>query len=428
MVKVWGLVAILLFVFAGNVLSYDRPATRKNIVIHPSNNDAPTFPEQVHISLVGLDKMRISWITTKSLIMPTVVYGTESGKYEGSANATTTSYHYLLIYQSGQINDAVIGPLKPNTVYYYKCGGPDMTQEFSFKTPPSQFPIKFAVSGDLGTTEWTKSTLEHVSKWDHDVFILPGDLSYANTLQPVWDIFGRMVQPLASQRPWMVTHGNHEVENIPLFHSTPFTAYNSRWRMPYEESGSTSNLYYSFNVFGVHIIMLGSYTDFEPGSDQYQWLENDLKKVDRKTTPWLMAVVHAPWYNTNEAHQGEKESVDMKKSMETLLYKARVDVVFAGHVHAYERFNRVYQDKLDKCGPVYINIGDGGNLEGLATRYENPSPEISLFREANFGHGQLVVENATHAHWAFQRNDDDVLVQRDSVWLTSLLADSSCRI
>lgn len=165
--------------------------------------------------------------------------------------------------------------------------------------------------------------------------------------------------------------------------------------MPFEESGSSSNLYYSFNVYGVHIIMLGSYTDFEPGSEQYQWLENNLKKIDRKTTPWVVAVVHAPWYNSNEAHQGEKESVEMKESMETLLYKARVDLVFAGHVHAYERFvslkgfikklhwfffiyielicvfiwqSRVYQDKFDKCGPVYINIGDGGNLEGLATK------------------------------------------------------------
>lgn len=82
--------------------------------------------------------------------------------------------------------------------------------------------------GDLGTTEWTKATLEHVSKWDHDVFILPGDLSYANMLQPVWDTFGRLVQPLASQRPWMVTQGNHEVEKFPLLHNTPFTAYNSR--------------------------------------------------------------------------------------------------------------------------------------------------------------------------------------------------------
>ncbi|CAF2047104.1 hypothetical protein HID58_035272 [Brassica napus] len=426
MVKVWNLVAIMLIVLISHVSSYDRPATRKNIVMHPSSND-PVSPEQVHISLVGPDKMRISWIT-KNSVMPTVVYGTTSGKYEGSANGTSSSYHYL-IYRSGQINDVVIGPLKLNTVYYYKCGGQSSTQEFNFKTPPSQFPIRFAVAGsDLGTTEWSKSTLDHVSKWEHDVFILPGDLSYADLLQPVWDTFGRMVQPLASKRPWMVTQGNHEVELIPVLHSQSFTAYNNRWRMPFEESGSTSNLYYSFNVYGVHFIMLGSYADFEPGSDQYQWLEKDLKSIDRKTTPWLMAVIHAPWYNTNEAHQGEKESVDMKQSMETLLYNARVDLVFAGHVHAYERFNRVYEDKFDKCGPVYINIGDGGNKEGLAKNYRDPSPAISLFREASFGHGQLVVVNASHAQWKWQRNDDDVSVEKDSVWLTSLSADSSCQI
>lgn len=28
----------------------------------------------------------------------------------------------------------------------------------------------------------------------------------------------------------------------------------------------------------------------------------------------------------------------MRKSMEEMLYNARVDAVFAGHVHAYERF------------------------------------------------------------------------------------------
>lgn len=106
--------------------------------------------------------------------------------------------------------------------------------------------------------------------------------------------------------------------------------------MPYQESGSTSNLYYSFDVAGSHIVMLGSYTDFDENSAQYKWLEADLDKVDRKTTPWVIVLLHAPWYNTNLAHKGEGES--MRKAMEDLLYKARVDVVFAGHVHAYERF------------------------------------------------------------------------------------------
>lgn len=172
------------------------------------------------------------------------------------------------------------------------------------------------------------------------MLLLPGDLSYADTIQNLWDSFGRLVDTLSSQRPWMVTQGNHEVEKVPLVHKEPFTAYNARWRMPFEQSGSDSNLYYSFDVAGggVHVIMLGSYADFEPGSSQYKWLQGDLKKVDRGKTPWVVVLIHAPWYNSNTAHQGESESVDMKEDMEELLYQARVDVVFAGHVHAYERF------------------------------------------------------------------------------------------
>lgn len=134
----------------------------------------------------------------------------------------------------------------------------------------------------------------------------------------------------------MVTEGNHEVEIFPIIYPEGFKSYNARWLMPYEESNSTSNLYYSFEVSGTHVVMLGSYTDFGVGSEQYNWLVADLDGIDRKRTPWVVVLLHAPWYNTNNAHQGEGES--MRKAMEELLYKARVDVVFAGHVHAYERF------------------------------------------------------------------------------------------
>ena len=78
--------------------------------------------------------------------------------------------------------------------------------------------------------------------------------------------------------------------------------------------------------------------DFDSDSAQYKWLVGDLKKVDRVKTPWIVVLVHAPWYNSNTAHQDEAESTGMKAAMEDLLYQARVDVVFAGHVHAYERF------------------------------------------------------------------------------------------
>ena len=64
---------------------------------------------------------------------------------------------------------------------------------------------------------------------------------------------------------------------------------------------------------------------------------------------FVLALVHAPWYNSNEAHQGEGDA--MQDAMEVLLYGARVDAVFAGHVHAYERFKRVYAGKEDPCAP-----------------------------------------------------------------------------
>ena len=100
---------------------------------------------QVHISLVGRDKMRVTWITDDNS-PSTVEYGTSSGVYPFSASGSSSSYSYVL-YNSGQIHDVVIGPLKPETVYYYRCGN-NPSREFSFKTPPAQLPIKFAIAGN----------------------------------------------------------------------------------------------------------------------------------------------------------------------------------------------------------------------------------------------------------------------------------------
>uniref|UniRef100_A0A0C9QVC6 Purple acid phosphatase n=1 Tax=Wollemia nobilis TaxID=56998 RepID=A0A0C9QVC6_9CONI len=364
--------------------------------------------------------MRVSWITEDVDVPSLVEYGSSSGQYTSSAEGNSTSYSFFF-YKSGKIHHVVIGPLEANRVYYYRCGG--YGQEYTLKTPPTQLPVAFAIAGDLGQTNWTKSTLEHVREMEHDVFLLPGDLSYADWNQPFWDTFGKLVAPLASTRPWMVTEGNHEYEGIPIIMKDPFKAYNARWRMSYEESGSSSNLFYSFEVAGVHVLMLGSYADFQKGSEQYKWLQGDLKRVDKARTPWLIALVHASWYNTNEAHMGEGE--EMRKAMEELLYAANVDMVFAGHVHAYERFTRVYNNKADARGPIHITIGDGGNREGLASKFINPKPELSVLREASFGHGELRVCNATHAHWSWHRNQDVESVVSDQVWIENLSTSST---
>ncbi|XP_017698163.2 purple acid phosphatase 22-like isoform X2 [Phoenix dactylifera] len=418
------LVFISLFLLSLGASGFTRPAPGR--IITTRHNKSESHPQQVHVSAVGADQMRISWITDDKHVASIVDYGKAPGKYDLSATGEHTSYRYFF-YTSGKIHHVKIGPLEPDTVYYYRCGGVD--DEFSFKTPPASLPVEFAIVGDLGQTEWTASTLAHVRKTNYDMLLLPGDLSYADTQQPLWDSFGRFVEPYASKRPWMVTQGNHEIEAFPILHCHPFEAYNARWRMPFEESGSTSNLYYSFDVAGaIHVIMLGSYTDFDSKSAQYKWLVQDLAKVDRWRTPWLIVLLHAPWYNTNTAHQGEGEA--MRKAMESLLYNARVDAVFVGHVHAYERFKRVYDNEANSCGPVHITIGDGGNREGLARDFDegHKTVSLSLFHEASFGHGRLSVVNRTHAHWSWHRNDESDSTVADEVWLDSLSASEACKI
>ena len=123
---------------------------------------------------------------------------------------------------------------------------------------------------------------------------------------------------------------------------------------------------------------------------------------------------HAPWYNTNSAHQGDGEA--QRKSLEAMLYGAGVDAVFTGHVHAYERNHRAYNNARDAKGPVYITIGDGGKREGLATKWLTQTP-VSAYRMATYGHGELSVVNATHAFWGWHTNPDAETKTEDSLWL-----------
>ena len=129
----------------------------------------------------------------------------------------------------------------------------------------------------------------------------------------------------------------------------------------------TSNIYWSQNIGPVHVLVLQAYYPYAPGTPQYAFAVNDLKNVNRAVTPWLFVMHHAPLYTTYEKHYKDAEC--FKSIYETLYLNYGVDFVLSGHVHAYERSHPLYQYKINQCGPVYLSVGDGGNIEGPYRNY-----------------------------------------------------------
>ncbi|XP_057965783.1 purple acid phosphatase 15-like [Malania oleifera] len=455
-------------------------------------------PEQISVSLSTThDSVWISWITgeyqignnIKPLDPETVSSVVRFGKLRYPLRHEATGYSLvynqlypfegLQNYTSGIIHHVRLTGLESDALYYYRCGDPTipaMSKIHSFTTMPvsgpRSYPKRIAIVGDLGLTFNTTTTIDHMISNKPNLVLLVGDVTYANlyltngtgsdcyscsfrntpiheTYQPRWDYWGRFMQNLVSKVPIMVVEGNHEIEE--QAGNQTFVAYSSRFAFPSKESGSPSTFYYSFNAGGIHFIMLGAYIAYNKSAEQYKWLEKDLGNVDRSVTPWVVAAWHPPWYSSYEAHYREAEC--MRVAMEELLYSYGVDIVFNGHVHAYERSNRVYNYTLDECGPVYITVGDGGNREKMAVGHADEpghcpqpwttpdshiggfcatnftsgpaagnfcwdrQPDYSAYRESSFGHGILEVKNETWALWTWHRNQESYNKVGDQIYI-----------
>ncbi|XP_050232424.1 purple acid phosphatase 2 [Mercurialis annua] len=396
-------------------------------------------PQQVHITQGDLDgkAMIVSWVTEDEPGSSKVLYWSEKSKHKREATGKHVTYKFYN-YTSGYIHHCTIRNLEYNTKYYYVVGIGKTTRQFWFITPPAvgpDVPYTFGLIGDLGQSYDSNITLTHYEKNPQkgQAVLFVGDLSYADNYpnhdNVRWDTWGRFAERSVAYQPWIWTVGNHEIDFAPEIGETkPFKPFTRRYRVPYKASGSTAPFWYSIKRASAYIIVLSTYSAYGKYTPQYKWIEEEFPKVNRTETPWLIVLMHAPWYNSYNYHYMEGET--MRVMYEPWFVQYKVDVVFAGHVHAYERSERISNvaynivngkcDPVDdKSAPVYITIGDGGNLEGLATNMTYPQPSYSAFREASFGHAIFDIKNRTHAYYAWHRNQDGYAVQADKMWFNN---------
>lgn len=167
----------------------------------------------------------------------------------------------------------------------------------------------------------------------------------------------------------------------------------------------------------VHTIMISSEHALDKTSRQYKWLENDLKNIDRKITPWVIIESHRPMYMSELILDQIPVELAMRVEFEKLLIKYGVELFLAGHFHSYLRTcSGLYRSKCNNGGLTHITIGTAGAKLDTGNVFTNHWTEKFI---KEWGYGKISVHNSSKIHFSFISshgvNKGKIL---DEVWIS----------
>lgn len=350
--------------------------------------DSPRTPTGIHLAFSNDTSQMVVQFTTGEEGTPVAMYGLENEtmtKVEGTSHtytATDMCQEPANVTETGKfqapgmLHVVTLTNLQAKSRYLYKVGlaggqGIVWSDMFSFQSAPEvgdtqQF--SYVVYGDQGCPSvgwgdgglWTSAMAARESE-DVMIFHHFGDLSYARGAAHIWDEWLHMIQSFAAHVPLLVGVGNHEYDHTSggengkdpsgLNASHGFmpswgnmgddsggecgvpTA--QRFTMP-QSNGSNGVFWYSHEYATVHTTFISSEHNLTKGSSQYQWLEADLRAVNRTRTPWLVVESHRPMYESEAFFDQAAVCVGMRYQIEDLLNDYDIDVFLAGHYHMYQ--------------------------------------------------------------------------------------------
>jgi predicted phosphodiesterase len=240
--------------------------------------------------------------------------------------------------------------LQPYSDYFYRVDG-GKTARFRTAAGAEQTSFRFIVLGDTREGRSIHNSLiRRMLDHEPDFVINTGDMVETGQAASEWDDFFRIEAPLLRTAPLYPTLGNHEDFNPPLFNSL----YRDIFHLPGNE------LWYAFDYGNARFICLkvDGYAahGFFPEGEQLSWLEQELAT---SRAPWVFVFFHIGMFTSRE--EGFLET-GVRDLLEPLFKKYRVDAVFMGHHHSYER--------ILVNGITYIVTAGGG-----APLYEFNTPE-----------------------------------------------------
>jgi hypothetical protein len=251
--------------------------------------------------------------------------------------------HYVEQTAPVTLHRIELSGLEPETTYHYRIQTDDAESDtFTFRTEVNEStPFSFAAFGDSRTTPEQSSVVGRQMASHEPHFLLhSGDLVSNGTAYEQWE--EQFFSPLGdtlNHVPIFPVLGNHEQNSEHFYNFFP--------------SGS----WYSFNYGDTQFIALDTNTasgGFAPGTEQHAWLEQTLKETD---ATWRIVWFHHPPYSSGN----HGCSFEQREAFAPLFEKYKVDMVFNGHDHIYERsFPMQANERADDSGVIYIVTGGGG--------------------------------------------------------------------
>ena len=203
--------------------------------------------------------------------------------------------------------------------------------------------FNIAITADWGCEEDTEKTVENIQNKNPELVIANGDLSYDDSSECWFEI----IQPLKSKMK--IAMGDHEYSDTKGGTSGVMTQY--------LKPLSLEKTYYSFDMNNVHVTVIDPYIDYNPGSAQYQFIENDLKTAS--TNPnidWTFVVESIPIYTSPAQHPANST---IRDTYHPIFDRYGVDLVFSSDNHNYQRtFPLKYnsQDRGDNSdNPIIVD-------------------------------------------------------------------------
>ena len=138
----------------------------------------------------------------------------------------------------------------------------------------------------------------------------------------------QIISPISQSAPFFPARGNHEKDLALFLQNFPYL------------NGSS---YYTVFQDGIRFIILDSVLELSPGSEQFSWLQKQLKEDIPS-----MLILHHPVFSSGE----HNDELGLQLILPELLQNTSVKAVFSAHDHNYER--------SEFKGITYIVTGGGG--------------------------------------------------------------------